>query len=40
VTRYGIVGFGRIGQRLAARLPGAVAVLTRSPVETAVDVPV
>jgi len=30
VTAYGIVGFGRIGQRLAARLPGAVAVLTRS----------
>jgi aspartate dehydrogenase len=40
VTRYGIVGFGRIGQRLAVRLPGAVAVLTRSPAETAVDVPV
>ena len=40
MTRYGIVGFGRIGQRLAARLPGAVAVLARSPVETAGDVPV
>jgi len=39
VIRYGIVGFGRIGQRLAARLPGAVAVLTRSPAETAGDVP-
>jgi aspartate dehydrogenase len=30
VIRYGIVGYGRIGQRLAARLPGAVAILTRS----------
>ena len=40
VTRYGIVGFGRIGQRLAARLPGAVAVLSRSPVATAGDVPI
>lgn len=29
MIRYGIVGFGRIGQRLAARLPGAVAVLAR-----------
>ena len=27
--RYGIVGNGRIGQRLAARLPGAVAILVR-----------
>ena len=27
--RYGIVGYGRIGQRLAARLPGAVAILGR-----------
>ena len=26
---YGIVGYGRIGQRLAARLPGAVAILKR-----------
>lgn len=40
MTRYGIVGFGRIGQRLAARLPGAVAVLVRSPVGTAADVPI
>jgi aspartate dehydrogenase len=31
VIRYGIIGYGRIGQRLAARLPGAVAVLSRSP---------
>lgn len=31
MTPYGIVGFGRIGQRLAARLPGLVAVLVRSP---------
>jgi aspartate dehydrogenase len=31
VTPYGIVGFGRIGQRLAARLEGAVAVLVRPP---------
>jgi aspartate dehydrogenase len=30
VIRYGIVGYGRIGQRLAARLPGAVAILSRS----------
>ncbi|CAN5596774.1 aspartate dehydrogenase [soil metagenome] len=37
---YGIVGFGRIGQRLAARLPGAIAVLARSPVETAGDIPI
>lgn len=29
MIRYGIVGYGRIGQRLAARLPGAVAVLSR-----------
>jgi aspartate dehydrogenase len=29
VIRYGIVGYGRIGQRLAARLPGAVAILLR-----------
>jgi aspartate dehydrogenase len=29
VIRYGIVGYGRIGQRLAARLPGAVAILKR-----------
>ncbi|WP_421996592.1 aspartate dehydrogenase [Reyranella sp.] len=29
MTAYGIVGFGRIGRRLAARLPGAVAVLVR-----------
>ena len=27
---YGVIGSGRIGQRLMARLPGAVAVLTRS----------
>jgi aspartate dehydrogenase len=40
VTRYGIIGFGRIGQRLAARMPGAVAVLTRSPARTAGDIPV
>ena len=40
MTRYGIVGFGRIGQRLSARLPGAVAVLTRLPAATAVDVPI
>lgn len=40
MTRYGIVGFGRIGRRLAARLPGAVAVLARSPVETGSEVPV
>jgi aspartate dehydrogenase len=26
---YGIVGFGRIGKRLATRLPGAVAILVR-----------
>ena len=29
MTGYGIVGFGRIGRRLAARLPGAVAILVR-----------
>ena len=29
MLRYGIVGFGRIGQRLASRLPGAVAILVR-----------
>jgi aspartate dehydrogenase len=29
VIRYGIVGFGRIGRRLAERLPGAVAILVR-----------
>jgi aspartate dehydrogenase len=27
LTGYGIVGFGRIGRRLATRLPGAVAIL-------------
>jgi aspartate dehydrogenase len=27
LTGYGIVGFGRIGRRLAARLPGASAIL-------------
>ena len=27
--RYGIVGYGKIGQRLAARVPGAVAILKR-----------
>lgn len=30
MIRYGIIGYGRIGQRLAARLPGAVAILSRS----------
>ncbi|WP_428671132.1 aspartate dehydrogenase domain-containing protein [Reyranella sp.] len=40
MTRYGIVGFGRIGRRLAARLPGAVAVLARSPVTAAGGIPV
>ena len=30
MIRYGIVGYGRIGQRLAARLPGAVAILSAS----------
>ncbi len=29
MIRYGIIGYGRIGQRLASRLPGAVAVLVR-----------
>jgi aspartate dehydrogenase len=29
VISYGIVGYGRIGRRLAARLPGAVAILKR-----------
>ena len=29
MIRYGIIGYGRIGQRLAARLPGAVAILKR-----------
>ena len=29
LTGYGIVGFGRIGRRLAARLPGAAAILVR-----------
>jgi len=29
VSGYGIVGFGRIGRRLATRLPGAAAVLVR-----------
>ena len=29
MIQYGIVGYGRIGQRLAARLPGAVAILKR-----------
>jgi aspartate dehydrogenase len=28
-VRYGIVGYGRIGKRLASRLPGAVAILER-----------
>lgn len=27
--RYGIIGYGRIGKRLASRLPGAVAILAR-----------
>lgn len=27
--RYGIVGYGRIGKRLASRLPGAVAIVER-----------
>ena len=30
---YGIVGYGRIGQRLAARLPGAVAILKRGEID-------
>ena len=29
MTGYGIVGFGRIGKRLATRLPGVAAVLVR-----------
>jgi aspartate dehydrogenase len=29
VIGYGIIGYGRIGRRLAARLPGAVAILRR-----------
>jgi aspartate dehydrogenase len=29
LTGYGIVGFGRIGKRLATRLPGVAAVLVR-----------
>ena len=29
MTRYGIVGFGRIGRRLAERMPGVAAVLVR-----------
>lgn len=29
MLRYGILGYGRIGRRLAARLPGAVAILVR-----------
>jgi aspartate dehydrogenase len=29
VIRYGIIGYGRIGQRLAARLPGPVSILGR-----------
>lgn len=29
MTGWGILGFGRIGQRLAARLPGAAAILVR-----------
>jgi aspartate dehydrogenase len=29
MIRYGIVGYGRIGKRLAARLPGATAILAR-----------
>ena len=29
VIRYGIMGYGRIGPRLATRLPGAVAILQR-----------
>jgi len=33
---YGIIGFGRIGRRLAARLPGA-AILARSPPASAED---
>lgn len=40
MTRYGIVGFGRIGQRLAARLPGAVAVLARTSATGAAGIPV
>lgn len=29
MIRYGLVGYGRIGQRLVQRLPGAVAILVR-----------
>ena len=29
MIRYGVVGYGRIGKRLAARLPGATAILAR-----------
>ena len=29
MIRYGVIGYGRIGQRLTARLPGAVAILRR-----------
>ena len=29
--RWGIIGFGRIGRRLEQRLPGAAAILVRSP---------
>jgi aspartate dehydrogenase len=34
VIRYGILGYGRIGRRLAERLPGAVAILGREPQST------
>ena len=35
---YAIAGFGRIGRRLAERLPGVVAVLARSPAAAGVPV--
>ena len=38
VMPYAIAGFGRIGRRLAARLPGVVAVLARSPAVAGVPV--
>jgi aspartate dehydrogenase len=39
VTGYGIVGFGRIGRRLATRLPGVAAILVRPAQAAAMQAP-